>query len=89
MDDCDGIGALRYQPVLDLLDAIREKIMKRFDKKRRGVKKGMAHWFPWPRVIPITSLRSQVRALQGTFPQVNLGELWCWKGRRLWAARVT
>ncbi|KAJ9545468.1 hypothetical protein OSB04_025175 [Centaurea solstitialis] len=32
------IGELRYQPVLDLLDAIREKIMKRFDKKRRVVK---------------------------------------------------
>ncbi|KAJ9546859.1 hypothetical protein OSB04_019402 [Centaurea solstitialis] len=31
-------NALRYQPVLDLLDAIREKIMKWFDKKRRVVK---------------------------------------------------
>ncbi|XP_023731454.1 uncharacterized protein LOC111879214 [Lactuca sativa] len=31
------IGKLRYKPVLDLLDAIREKIMKRFDKKRNLV----------------------------------------------------
>ncbi|PWA55947.1 hypothetical protein CTI12_AA422390 [Artemisia annua] len=29
------IGLLHYQPVLDMLDSIREKIMKRFDKKRR------------------------------------------------------
>nr|XP_043623589.1 uncharacterized protein LOC122595313 [Erigeron canadensis] len=33
------VGDLRYRPVLDLLDAIREKLMKRFDKKRRNVKK--------------------------------------------------
>ncbi|CAH1419725.1 unnamed protein product [Lactuca virosa] len=33
------IGATRYQPVLDLLDAIREKLMKRFDKKRMLVKR--------------------------------------------------
>ncbi|CAH1427784.1 unnamed protein product [Lactuca virosa] len=31
------IGKLRYKPVLDLLDAIREKIKKRFDKKRNLV----------------------------------------------------
>nr|KAJ0204105.1 hypothetical protein LSAT_V11C500286440 [Lactuca sativa] len=29
------VGDIRYKPVLDLLDAIREKLMKRFDKKRR------------------------------------------------------
>ncbi|XP_078171459.1 uncharacterized protein LOC144565543, partial [Carex rostrata] len=33
------IGDVRYQPVLDLLDAIREKIMVLFDKKRRNVRK--------------------------------------------------
>ncbi|KAL4562019.1 hypothetical protein LXL04_034207 [Taraxacum kok-saghyz] len=33
------IGALRYQPVLDLLDGIREKIMKHLNKKRMLVKK--------------------------------------------------
>ncbi|KAL4575445.1 hypothetical protein LXL04_022289 [Taraxacum kok-saghyz] len=33
------IGALRYQPVLDLLDGVREKLIKRFDKKRMLVKK--------------------------------------------------
>ncbi|XP_023760901.1 uncharacterized protein LOC111909328 [Lactuca sativa] len=33
------IGATRYQPVLDLLDANREKLMKRFDKKRILVKR--------------------------------------------------
>ncbi|CAH1441568.1 unnamed protein product [Lactuca virosa] len=33
------IGVLRYQPVLDLLDAIREKLMERVDKKRMLVKK--------------------------------------------------
>ncbi|GJX46147.1 transposase, MuDR, MULE transposase domain protein [Tanacetum coccineum] len=32
------IGLFRYQPVIDMLDSIREKIMKRFDKKRRIVK---------------------------------------------------
>ncbi|XP_042756519.1 uncharacterized protein LOC122197114 [Lactuca sativa] len=31
------IGKLRYKPMLDLLDVIREKIMKRFDKKRNLV----------------------------------------------------
>nr|KAJ0184950.1 hypothetical protein LSAT_V11C900501820 [Lactuca sativa] len=31
------IGKLCYKPVCDLLDAIREKIMKRFDKKRNLV----------------------------------------------------
>ncbi|CAI9278645.1 unnamed protein product [Lactuca saligna] len=31
------IGKLHYKPVLDLLDAIKEKIMKRFDKKRNLV----------------------------------------------------
>nr|XP_043619658.1 uncharacterized protein LOC122591455 [Erigeron canadensis] len=30
------VGDLRYRPVLDLLDAIREKLMKRFDKKMRN-----------------------------------------------------
>ncbi|KAD7479804.1 hypothetical protein E3N88_02940 [Mikania micrantha] len=33
------IGEARYQPVLDLLDFIREKIMVRFEKKRRISKK--------------------------------------------------
>nr|XP_043638083.1 uncharacterized protein LOC122609088 [Erigeron canadensis] len=33
------IGKLRYKPVLDLVDSIREKMIKRFDKKRRIVKK--------------------------------------------------
>ncbi|KAL4586837.1 hypothetical protein LXL04_011482 [Taraxacum kok-saghyz] len=33
------IGVLRYQPVLDLLDGIREKIMKRLNKKRMLLKK--------------------------------------------------
>ncbi|KAL7582506.1 uncharacterized protein LOC111921300 [Lactuca sativa] len=33
------IGATRYQPLLDLLDAIREKLMKWFDKKRMLVKR--------------------------------------------------
>ncbi|KAL4572798.1 hypothetical protein LXL04_019583 [Taraxacum kok-saghyz] len=33
------IGALRYQPVLDLLDGVREKLIKRFDNKRMLVKK--------------------------------------------------
>nr|XP_043619629.1 uncharacterized protein LOC122591424 [Erigeron canadensis] len=33
------IGKLRYKPVLDLLDSIREKMIKRFDKKIRIVKK--------------------------------------------------
>ncbi|GJR84523.1 uncharacterized protein Tco_0155308 [Tanacetum coccineum] len=33
------VGTFRYQPVLDLLDNIREKILKRLDKKRRIVKK--------------------------------------------------
>ncbi|KAI3795072.1 hypothetical protein L1987_37716 [Smallanthus sonchifolius] len=33
------VGELRYQPVLDLLDSIREKIMVRFDKKRRILQK--------------------------------------------------
>ncbi|CAH1443875.1 unnamed protein product [Lactuca virosa] len=28
------VGDIRYKPVLDLLDAIREKLMERFDKKR-------------------------------------------------------
>lgn len=29
------VGELRYQPVLELLDGIREKIMVLFDRKRR------------------------------------------------------
>ncbi|KAL4555574.1 hypothetical protein LXL04_038197 [Taraxacum kok-saghyz] len=33
------VGAFRYQPVLDLLDAIRGKLMKRFNKKRMLAKK--------------------------------------------------
>lgn len=33
------IGLVRYQPVLDLLDSIREKLMKRLYKKRMLVKK--------------------------------------------------
>ncbi|GKB71848.1 transposase, MuDR [Tanacetum coccineum] len=33
------VGTFRYQPVLDLLDNIREKILKRLDKKRRIVRK--------------------------------------------------
>nr|KAJ0207509.1 hypothetical protein LSAT_V11C500261200 [Lactuca sativa]KAJ0207802.1 hypothetical protein LSAT_V11C500261320 [Lactuca sativa] len=33
------VGDIRYKPVLDLLDAIREKLMERFDKKRSKVKK--------------------------------------------------
>ena len=33
------IGEVRYQPVLDLLDAIRERIMVLFDKKRRICRK--------------------------------------------------
>ncbi|XP_023770327.2 uncharacterized protein LOC111918938 [Lactuca sativa] len=33
------VGDIRYKPVLDLLDAIREKLMERFDKKRNKVKK--------------------------------------------------
>ncbi|GJT32220.1 uncharacterized protein Tco_0922639 [Tanacetum coccineum] len=33
------VGTFRYQPVLDLLDNIREKILKRIDKKRRIVRK--------------------------------------------------
>ncbi|KAK9069470.1 hypothetical protein SSX86_011374 [Deinandra increscens subsp. villosa] len=32
------VGELRYHPVLDLLDSIREKIMVRFDKKRSNLK---------------------------------------------------
>ena len=33
------VGEIRYKPVLDLLDAIRVKLMERFDKKRSKVKK--------------------------------------------------
>ncbi|GJZ13923.1 transposase, MuDR, MULE transposase domain protein [Tanacetum coccineum] len=33
------VGDLRYQPVLNLLDGIREMLMARFDKKRRVVRK--------------------------------------------------
>nr|GEX88638.1 transposase, MuDR [Tanacetum cinerariifolium] len=33
------VGTFRYQPVLDLLDNIREKILKRLDMKRRIVRK--------------------------------------------------
>ncbi|XP_052624769.1 uncharacterized protein LOC111907821 [Lactuca sativa] len=33
------VGDIRYKPVLDLLDAIREKVMERFDKKKSKVKK--------------------------------------------------
>ncbi|PWA84050.1 transposase, MuDR, MULE transposase domain protein [Artemisia annua] len=33
------VGDLRYQPVLNLLDGIREMLMARFDKKRMAVRK--------------------------------------------------
>nr|XP_043627818.1 uncharacterized protein LOC122599378 [Erigeron canadensis] len=40
------IGEFRYQPILDLLDSIREKLMKRFDRKRRIVMKWNDTLFP-------------------------------------------
>ena len=33
------IGELRYKPMFDLLDGIRKKLMKLFDKKKRIVNK--------------------------------------------------
>ncbi|KAL4554548.1 hypothetical protein LXL04_039380 [Taraxacum kok-saghyz] len=62
------IGDIRYKSVLDLLDAIRVKLMERFDKKRNKVKKWKG---------PLNLGDFQVRRSSDNHAEVNYkGERW-------------
>ncbi|KAI3519078.1 hypothetical protein L1887_08086 [Cichorium endivia] len=74
------VGDIRYKPVVDLLDAIREKLMVRFDKKRRIVQKWKGTLVPKARNY-LNSISKNLGEFQVCRSSDNRAEV-NYKGRR-------